>query len=136
MTDKFSKKKRSEIMSRVKGKDTKLETEFRIELWKAGLRYRKNVTKMEGKPDLYFPNKKVVIFLDSCFWHGCREHCRMPNSNIKYWEKKIKRNIKRDKEVTEYYRNSEYKIIRIWEHELKENFKRTVKKAIYKINNN
>jgi len=136
MTDKFSKKKRSEIMSKVKGKDTKLEIEFRKELWKVGLRYRKNVTKMLGKPDLYFPGKKIVVFLDSCFWHGCREHCRMPNSNIKYWEKKIERNKKRDKEVTKYYENNGFKIIRIWEHEIKENFNRTVKNTIYQINKN
>lgn len=88
MTDTVTKEKRSEIMSLIRGSDTSFEERFRKRLWKEGLRYRKNVKNMEGKPDIYFPRKKLVVFLDSCFWHGCKEHCRMPSSNIEYWEKK------------------------------------------------
>lgn len=135
MTDTVSKKKRSEIMSRIRGSDTSFEEKFRKSLWREGLRYRKNVKKLVGKPDIYFACKKLVVFLDSCFWHGCRKHCRMPSSNIEYWKKKIDRNRKRDKEVTKYYKNNGYKIIRIWEHELKNNFDEVVEKIISEVNN-
>jgi len=135
MTDTVSKEKRSEIMSRIKGSDTSFEERFRKSLWREGLRYRKNVKKLLGKPDIYFASKKLVVFLDSCFWHGCKEHCRMPSSNIEYWEKKIDRNRKRDKEVTQYYKDNGYKIMRIWEHELKNNFDETVEKIISEVNN-
>jgi len=122
MTDTVPKEKRSEIMSRIKGSDTSFEDSFRKALWKRGLRYRKNVKGMTGKPDLCFPRDKIVVFLDSCFWHGCKYHCRTPKSNVEYWEGKIERNKKRDKEVTKFYKNNSYKIMRFWEHEVKENF--------------
>lgn len=134
MTDTVSKEKRSEIMSRIRGSDTSFEERFRKNLWKEGLRYRKNVKKLVGKPDLYFSRKKLVVFLDSCFWHGCREHCRMPCSNVEYWEKKIDRNKKRDKEVTKYYKRNGFTIIRIWEHELKNDFDEITKKVVSEVN--
>jgi len=59
-------------MSRVKSKDSKIETLFRKELWKAGFRYRKNSGKYFGKPDIVLPKHKTAIFVDSCFWHGCK----------------------------------------------------------------
>jgi len=133
MTDTVSKEKRSEIMSRIKRSNTGLEEGFRKSLWRAGLRYRKNVKEMIGKPDIYFAKKKLVVFLDSCFWHGCKAHCRRPSSNIDYWTKKIERNIKRDEEVTKYYKDSGFKIIRIWEHELKDNFDKMVKNIVSEV---
>ncbi|MBU4430996.1 very short patch repair endonuclease, partial [Patescibacteria group bacterium] len=69
--DKFSKKKRSEIMSKVKEKDSQIEIVLRKALWKKGIRYRKNVKKNFGNPDLVLAKYKTVIFVDSCFWHGC-----------------------------------------------------------------
>jgi len=134
MTDTVSKEKRSEIMSRIRGSDTSFEERFRKSLWGAGLRYRKNVKKLVGKPDIYFASKKLVVFLDSCFWHGCKDHCRMPSSNVEYWEKKISRNKKRDKEVTKYYKDNGFKIIRIWEHELKANFKKKIEEVVSEFN--
>lgn len=122
MADTVSKKKRSEIMSKIRSAETGIEDKFRKGLWKKGLRYRKNVKNMIGKPDIYFSRKKVVVFLDSCFWHGCKFHCRMPKSNVEYWTKKIERNKKRDKEVTSYYKKNDFVIFRFWEHEIKENY--------------
>jgi len=134
MTDIVSKKKRSEIMSRVKSKDSKIEINFRKALWKQGFRYRKNPKNYFGKPDLVFKKYKTVIFIDSCFWHGCKKHCRLPSTNKKYWIAKIKRNKKRDKEVNKYYKKIDWRIIRIWEHKL--NFNKFIKRNIYeKINN-
>lgn len=133
MTDTVSSKKRSEIMRRIKSSNTSFEEKFRKSLWAKGLRYRKNVKGMVGKPDLYFASKKLVVFLDSCFWHGCKKHCRMPNSNVEYWEKKIDRNKKRDRDVTKYYKKNGFKIIRIWEHDLKHNFFETVNNIVTAI---
>ncbi len=116
--DTVAKRKRSEIMSKVKNKDSKIEILFRKKLWKCGFRYSKNSGKYFGKPDIVLKKYKTVIFIDSCFWHGCKKHCRMPSSNKKYWQYKIKRNKERDKQVNKYYRQKNWKIIRIWEHDI------------------
>ncbi|NLC30820.1 MAG: very short patch repair endonuclease, partial [Candidatus Moranbacteria bacterium] len=104
MADIFSKKKRSEIMSKVRSKETKMEVEFRKKLWRAGFRYRKNASGQFGKPDVFLSRYKTVIFIDSCFWHGCKKHFKMPSTRIDFWERKIERNRQRDKEVNKYYK--------------------------------
>ncbi len=134
MADKVSKQKRSEIMSKVKSKDSKIEIDFRKAIWRAGLRYRKNPPKYFGKPDLVLKKYKTVIFVDSCFWHGCKKHCRLPATRKKYWTEKIERNRKRDQEVNCYYRKIGWKIIRVWEHEIKNSLKETIKKVIKFLN--
>lgn len=96
-----------------------MEVLFNKELAKSGLRYKRNEAKLFGKPDIVFTQKKLVIFLDSCFWHGCKKHCRIPATRKDYWTKKIERNIVRDKEVNRYYKKLDWKVIRIWEHNLK-----------------
>lgn len=80
MADVVSKNRRSEIMSRIKSKDSKIEVLFRKELWKQGFRYSKNSSKYFGKPDIALPKYETVIFIDSCFWHGCKKHCRLPST--------------------------------------------------------
>lgn len=127
MTDIFSKKKRSEIMSKVKSKDTKIEIEFRKAIWKAGFRYRKNPSGYFGKPDLVSKKNKTVIFIDSCFWHGCKKHCRLPSTRKSYWLPKIERNKQRDKEVNRHYKKLDWKIIRVWEHDLRNSTKKVLK---------
>jgi DNA mismatch endonuclease, patch repair protein len=117
-------------MRAVKSKDTKLEIGFRKALWKAGFRYRKNPKNYFGKPDAVLKKFKTVIFIDSCFWHGCKKHCRMPATNKKYWKNKIERNKERDKEVNKYYKNINWKIFRVWEHEIIKNFDKAIQKII------
>jgi len=129
MTDTVSKKKRSEIMRAIKSKDSKIEVEFRKALWKAGFRYIKNPAKYFGKPDLVLKKYKTVIFIDSCFWHGCKNHCRLPATNKKYWVEKIERNKKRDKEVNQYYKKEGWQVLRVWEHEMLKNFDKTIDKT-------
>lgn len=119
MADVVSKNKRSEIMSKIKSRDTKIEIDFRKAIWKAGFRYRKNPKGYFGKPDLVLKKRKIVIFIDSCFWHGCKKHCRLPSTRKNYWLPKIERNKQRDKEVNKYYKKLGWRIIRILEHELK-----------------
>lgn len=118
MTDTVSKQKRSEIMRAVKNKDSKIEVAFRKALWHEGFRYRKNDSKYFGKPDIVLKKYKTVIFIDSCFWHGCEEHCRMPETRQEYWVNKIKRNRERDKEVSNYYKKLGWNLFRVWEHEI------------------
>lgn len=119
MADIFTKKKRSEIMSRVRHKDSEIEVKFRRQLWAKGFRYSKNSTKYFGKPDIALPKYKTVIFIDSCFWHGCKKHASIPVTRRKFWTAKLERNKTRDKEVNRYYKKEGWKIIRIWEHDLK-----------------
>lgn len=119
MVDIFTKKKRSEVMSRVKNKDSKIEIAFRKALWKEGFRYRKNATNHFGKPDIVLPKYKTVIFVDSCFWHGCKKHGSMPVTRKDFWKKKIARNKERDKEVNRYYKKEEWRVFRVWEHNIK-----------------
>ena len=130
MVDTVSKKKRSEVMSKVRSKDSKIEVDFRKAIWKAGFRYRKNPKGYFGKPDLVLKKYKTVIFIDSCFWHGCKKHCRIPSTRKEYWIPKIKRNKKRDKEVNRYYKKEGWKVVRVWEHELNKNFNKIIEKAI------
>lgn len=119
--DKVDKKTRSLIMSRVKSKDSKIETILRNLLTRKGLRFGKNSSKYFGKPDIIFVSKKTAVFLDSCFWHGCKSHCRLPESNAEYWREKISNNRKRDMTVNKEYKKMGWKVVRIWEHNLKKN---------------
>jgi DNA mismatch endonuclease (patch repair protein) len=128
MTDMFSKEQRSKNMKAIRSKGTTLEQKVTVELWKRGFRFRKNVNKLIGKPDIAIQKHKIVIFLDSCFWHSCPIHGNKPSSNVEYWEKKLKRNVERDKEVTEFYKNNGWNILRVWEHEVKNNFEETIEK--------
>jgi DNA mismatch endonuclease, patch repair protein len=102
-----------------------LENKVSEALWKKGFRFRKNA-KMFGKPDISIKKYKVVIFIDSCFWHCCPLHGNMPKTNQEYWTKKLQRNISRDKEVNKYYINNGWNLLRVWEHEFKRDYEATV----------
>lgn len=128
MADIFDKAKRSEIMKKVRSKNNK-STELKlIQIFKENNihGWRRNY-KVKGHPDFVFLNKKIAIFVDGCFWHG--HDCRntKPKDNQEYWDKKRERNIKHDKEITEYFENRGWTVIRIWECELKN------KKALEKL---
>lgn len=127
--DKVSKEMRSRIMSAIRSKDTKMEIAFRKALFKKGVRFRKHVSGLIGKPDIAVKSKRVAIFLDSCFWHRCPRHFRKPTSNKRYWNNKIARNIERDEEINKHYNSAGWKVIRFWEHDTERNLTRAVKKA-------
>lgn len=128
MTDSVSREVRRKTMQAVKSKNTKLEEHVSKELWKRGIRFRKNVNSLKGKPDIAIKKYKLVIFLDSCFWHGCKKHCRYPKTNKDYWISKIEKNKERDQKIKNYYIKKGWNILRIWEHDLKENFINTIEK--------
>jgi len=130
MADIFSKNKRSEIMSLIRGKDSKIEIQLRKGLWKHGYRYRKNVSGYFGKPDILLKKYKTAIFVDSCFWHGCKRHFKLPTSRKGFWGRKIERNIQRDSEVNRHYRGTGWHVIRIWEHEIGKNPQKSIDKIL------
>ncbi len=78
-----------------------------------------NEKSLPGKPDIAFNHVKVVIFLDSCFWHGCPKHLRRPSSNQAYWRPKIDNNVKRDLRNRAKLRRMGWSVLRVWEHDLK-----------------
>ncbi|OPZ16182.1 MAG: Very short patch repair protein [candidate division BRC1 bacterium ADurb.BinA364] len=120
MADTFSAEQRSEIMRRVRGRDTSAEWRLRRALWARGLRgYRIDSRRLPGRPDAAYSRWKLAIFVDGCFWHGCPDHCRMPNSNRAYWEAKIGRNIARDRRTDAELASMGWRVLRIWEHEVK-----------------
>jgi len=75
---------------------------------------------LPGKPDFAFCREHVAVFVDGCFWHGCRRHCRMPKSRQTYWKPKIMRNRTRDKAIRKILRRTGWHVHRIWEHSLAE----------------
>ena len=114
--DNLTKEQRTKNMKAIKGKDTKIELLLRKALWAKGYRYRKNYNKLVGKPDIVLIKYKIVIFCDSEFWHGKDWEIRKESikTNREYWIKKIERNMKRDKKVSEELKAEGWKVIRFW----------------------
>ena len=110
-------------MQQVKNKDSKIEVLLRKELWSRGIRYRKNVNRIYGKPDIVFIGKKVAVFCDSEFWHGYNWEERKKDfkSHQEFWIPKIERNMKRDAEVTARLESEGWTVIRFWGNEIKKN---------------
>ena len=110
-------------MQQVKNKDSKIEVLLRKELWSRGLRYRKNVNRIYGKPDIVFIGKKVAVFCDSEFWHGYNWEERKKDfkSHQEFWIPKIERNMERDAEVTARLESEGWTVIRFWGNEIKKN---------------
>ena len=106
-------------------KDTKPELMLRSELWKRGLRYRKNYKLLEGKPDIVFLRAKIAVFVDGKMWHGYDwEHRKNDfKSNREFWIPKIERNMKRDSEVTQELTRQGWKVMRFWDFEITKNLK-------------
>ena len=120
MPDIYSKQKRSEIMSKISGKETKPEILVRKFLFANGFRYRKNDKRYPGKPDIVLPKYKTVVFIHGCFWHG--HNCpagKPPETKKDFWKQKIKGNIERDKRNKTELQKQGWKVITIWQCELK-----------------
>lgn len=102
-----------------RGRDTGPELALRRALWREGIRYRLRYP-LPGRPDLVFPRKRLVVFVDGCFWHCCPEHGAKPKTNAEFWNKKLARNVARDREVTGILREEGWTVLRVWEHEVKQ----------------
>lgn len=111
---------RSRIMGTIRGRDNK-STERRLRglLVRAAISgWKLNPSGVSGKPDFFFPRKRVAIFVDGCFWHGCRTCGRVPKTNKRFWEAKIQRNQIRDGVTTEILQSQGIRVLRFWEHDL------------------
>ena len=119
MSDIFSSQKRSDIMSKIGGKNTKPEILVRKFLFSKGFRYRINVKTLPGKPDIVLPKYKTVIFINGCFWHGhnCKKG-KLPSSNIDFWKEKISNNKSRDDKNSDLLIKLGWKVIIIWQCEI------------------
>ena len=99
---------------------TRPEVEIRRRLHRRGFRFRKNkrleINGFAVTPDIVFPRQQLAVFVDGCFWHGCPDHFRLPRTNASYWDAKIKRNMARDRRVTEGLASGGWQVLRVWEH--------------------
>ncbi len=122
MTDVFSKSKRSDVMSRIKGQNSKPELVVRSLLHRLGYRFRLHRTALPGKPDIVLPRFKTVIFVHGCFWHRHKD-CRFaytPKSRTDFWLKKLESNVLRDIQVKSDLETLGWRVITIWECELRD----------------
>lgn len=119
MPDVFTRAKRSEVMSRIRGRGNK-ETELALmnllrSYHVTGWRRNEDIF---GKPDFVFRQARLALFVDGCFWHSCPKHCNTPASNRAFWKKKLAVNKARDRRVNYVLRHEGWRVVRIWEHDL------------------
>lgn len=106
-------------MRAVRSRDTGPERRLRAVLAAKGFRgWEWQPDSIEGKPDVIFRDLRIAVFVDGCFWHGCRECHRVPRSNITYWRPKIRGNRTRDRRMTSLLRKQGWTVFRFWEHEI------------------
>ena len=129
--DALPTKKRSELMSKIRSKDTKFERTFLGVLEKSTRKkFQTNVTSIKGKPDIVFRKDKVCVFLDSDFWHGWYYPRWKHLLKNDFWREKIENNRKRDRKITIYLRKNGWKVYRFWEHNVKKDIKKLINKII------
>lgn len=130
MADVFSREKRSEIMSKIRSKNTKAEVLVFKELKRRKIYFQLHYKKASGSPDIALPRKKIAVFIDGDFWHGYRFAERRSKLPEKYWVGKIEGNMKRDRRNRAKLRKSGWKVLRVWEHEVLKNFDKTIDKIV------
>ena len=121
MPDRFPKDIRSKIMSSIRSKNTQPELVIRKLIWSKGKRYRIHDRTVYGTPDISNRRKKLAVFIDGCFWHGCRKCSTVPQTNTAFWRKKINDNRNRRKKVKAKLKLDRWKMMQFWEHEVKAN---------------
>jgi len=115
--DIYDKKKRSEIMSRIRGTDTKPEIMVRRILHSRGYRFRLHRNDLPGNPDIVLPRYKAAIFVHGCFWHhheGCLKS-KLPKTNVKFWRDKILQNVERDRKNITKLTSLGWRVLIVWE---------------------
>lgn len=132
-----TKEQISRNMKSNKGKDTKPELLLRKELWRRGLRYRKNYKELYGKPDIVFLGARIAVFVDGKMWHGYDWEHRKDDfkSRRDYWIPKIERNIEHDYEVTQELISLDWLVMRFWDFEIKKNLQECADKIERAYNN-
>ncbi len=132
MSDNHTKEVRSMNMSHIRSTNSKPEEIVRKYLFSKGLRYRKNVKTLPGKPDIVLKKYKTVVFVNGCFWHmhDCGRFV-MPSSNTDYWSKKIEGNVERDRRNTAQLESLGWRVIVIWECQLKKKIRENELAKLY-----
>lgn len=128
--DRLTPERRSWLMSRIKGHDTKPELDVRRTLHALGFRFRLHVKTLPGRPDIVFPSRRKIVMVHGCFWHGhsCRAGRATSKSNVSFWTKKMDSNKLRDRRVERQLKSDGWKVHTIWECQVKsENW---LKKAV------
>jgi len=128
MADIFTKEKRSEIMSRIRSKNTKVEILVFRELRRRGIYFQKHYKRATGSPDIALPRKKKAVFIDGDFWHGYQFYKIKDRLPKKYWLPKIEGNIIRDRKNRASLRRKDWQVLRIWEHEIKKDLDKAMGK--------
>lgn len=128
----YTTKQRSELMGKIKSRNTKPELKLKKTLWSLGFRYRKNYKDLPGCPDIVFIKNKLAIFVDGEFWHGYNwpEKNAKIKTNRDFWIPKIERNIQRDKQINQLLMDMGWNVIRFWEHEIKKDFDNCIEKIV------
>lgn len=121
---------KSQMMARVRTKDTAPEMLVRRALWRAGIRYRIGIRIDGVRPDIVFPRQKVCVFVDGCFWHACPMHGTIPASNTSFWREKLYRNAARDQRQSNLLVESGWRVLRFWEHDVNDCLPEVVSKII------
>jgi DNA mismatch endonuclease (patch repair protein) len=134
MPDVFTKPKRSEVMSRIRGRGNKAtEIAFAKILRANGIKGWRRHQPIFGRPDFVFRSAKVAIFVDGCFWHSCPKHGNMPAGNRLFWTEKLSRNKNRDQIVTRTLRRAGWRVIRIWECSLETALKKGTESHLIRV---
>jgi DNA mismatch endonuclease (patch repair protein) len=127
MSDVFTKRKRSEVMSLIRGRNNKETELFMMRLLRQhNIHGWRRQFPVDGKPDFAFPRFHIAIFIDGCFWHCCPLHFKLPKTNRVFWEKKLLGNKKRDRRINRILKEKGWKVLRFWQHELKNNPKKVI----------
>ena len=133
--DRHTPEQRRRNMQRVKSKDTSIELALRTALWHEGIRYRKNYKGVPGHPDIAITRYRIAVFCDSAFFHGKDYETRKkPETHAEFWDRKIRRNMERDREVETQLRALGWTVLRFWDDEIKKNLPgcvQAVKEAIF-----
>lgn len=117
-----------------KARDTKPELEVRRLLHAAGLRYRVNAKPepdLRRTADILFSRKRIAVFIDGCYWHGCPDHYTVPKANAKFWREKLHRNRVRDVDTTRFLEGRGWKVMRFWTHETPQLVAAAVERAVH-----
>jgi len=143
MADVYTRAERSALMAKVRGRGN-LTTEealakvFRAEGWTGWRRQRPISGCAEGgrfrvRPDFIFAARRLAVFVDGCFWHGCPRHGTRPRGNAGFWRAKFRRNQERDRRNSRHLRRAGWKVLRLWEHELKPKARTTLLAKLRKV---
>lgn len=120
MPDVFSKAKRSDVMSRIRGNGNKgTELALMLIFRRNGIKGWRRHQKLFGKPDFVFRKERVAVFVDGCFWHSCPKHKTTPKANKTFWGEKLAANKTRDRLVSLTLKSQGWRVLRIWEHALR-----------------